>query len=303
MGRILGQLWLALMGFADDLVLLATSMTQAQRMLEELCEALARIGLIVNFGKCSWSIAAPEGGESQIGLKAPGGAGDIAREDDFNLLGSTISSNGEIEADVGRRVQAAWKAFHAHRTRLLRFGVSVTKRIGLLRRVVMPVLLWSTETWPLHDKAVRRIGAAYNYMVRKMLRIRRRPSETWLDWQKRPLRRTAIVVEENGGSAAKALHLRHWRYAGHLARQRCCPELRSILEWRGLEWQRCNRMLPWQWKKVHRKSGQQRLQWETLVDAYAGDCDWSQPWQVVAQDRQTWANLQNSFAEWAIGGL
>ena len=48
-GVTIGVLRLALMGFADDLVLVATLMTQAQLMLVGLCEALARIRLIVNF--------------------------------------------------------------------------------------------------------------------------------------------------------------------------------------------------------------------------------------------------------------
>ncbi|MFM7989083.1 MAG: hypothetical protein ACKPKO_58195, partial [Candidatus Fonsibacter sp.] len=72
------------------------------------------------------------------------------------------------------------------------------------------------------------------------------------------MRKTRQFVEANGGTAAKAIYTRYWRYAGHLARQRNCPELQEIVGWRGLEWQRCNRTLPWQWRKIHRKSGQQR---------------------------------------------
>ncbi|MFM7985620.1 MAG: hypothetical protein ACKPKO_40540 [Candidatus Fonsibacter sp.] len=51
------------------------------------------------------------------------------------------------------------------------------------------------------------------------------------------------------------------------------------------------------------KGGHQRLQWETLVDAYAGECGWTQPWKLVAQNRQIWVDMQDSFADWAIGGL
>ena len=91
-GCLIGPVRLALAGFADDLLLMASSLVQIRDMLKELASELAKIGLLIKFSKCAWAYTAADESDLEAVALSPEGA-PIENCQDFNLFESIVSGS------------------------------------------------------------------------------------------------------------------------------------------------------------------------------------------------------------------
>ena len=105
------------------------------------------------------------------------GDGEVECVDEFIYLGSIISSNGQIDAEVDRRIANASKAFAALRPAVFNDrNLSVNTKRQVYQACVLSVLLYGSECWTLLCRHHNRLNAFHHRCVRNILGITRRRS-------------------------------------------------------------------------------------------------------------------------------
>ena len=160
---------LCVLGYADDLALLASTAEGAQRLVDRLMEAAARVGLMVNTRKTE-VLTVPEDLPANIWCR--GGDGQallLPRCQRFTYLGGLVPS---VLEDLTRRRGLAWAAFRSVRTVLQSDALPDRLRSALFRATVETVLLYNAETWTLTDTLERQLDAAHSSLLRAAYSIR-----------------------------------------------------------------------------------------------------------------------------------
>ena len=94
---------------------------------------------------------------------------------DFTYLGSTLSYNGSLSAELDSRIGKASAAYNKLRPVLNNKKISANTRLRIFHAVVVSTLLFSSETWNLTIREENRLAAFYNRCLRRILCI------TWED--------------------------------------------------------------------------------------------------------------------------
>jgi len=142
------------------------------------------------------------------------GDGEIENVEKFTYLGSLITNNGRMDAEVDRRIASASKAFGA-----LRYAVFKDRHLNTntKRKVygacVLSVLLYSSECWTLLRKHHRKLNALHNRCIRTILGITNQQQ-----WE---LHITSKMIRDLWGdpeTVSGKVTKRRLEWLGHLAR-------------------------------------------------------------------------------------
>ena len=270
--------------FADDLVLLACSFAQMQRMLKQVQMCLAAIGLSLSFRKCS-ILAAPALAKEVIMIDGQ----EIPQVLSFTFLGVLIGFHLSCQAVISSRLAQATNAFWGHFKLLKRPVGSIQKKLHLLNSYV-------TSKWRWMSAAVRPIGA-----VQKTLRILhtsflaalcRYSSDSFtaqtFNWvvRRRAAKMTAQILEHARWESIQAQgFMRFWGHAARIPDSRQSP-LTVVLGVRNEDW-----IADWgdTFKRVRgfwpNASRYLQFVWNEFRQI-------GQPphWNQAAQDRKLWEN-------------
>ncbi|CAE7238934.1 unnamed protein product [Symbiodinium sp. CCMP2592] len=281
-------------GYMDDTYLWSENAKAMQRAITYLEEKLGKKGNVVNVVKTQILCSEPDDTEFCIGgqkVKA-GGATDI-----MNALGSplTFEKSGvtALTADLQARGR---RAFHAHR-RLLCARTPLENRMKMLTTLVRNSATWGCATWPNNAALLRAANACQLGCVRAMIGTKRGATESWAEWQVRTMRMARVALFNSRQERWSTYALRQmWKLHGHAARHP--GPTKDLLLWRNLKW----------WKEVAEPAGcKHGGRFNSSVDiersiSRIGGYDWVD----LAQDRDQWQALQDSFVEefdlpWASG--
>ncbi|CAD7955592.1 unnamed protein product, partial [Amoebophrya sp. A25] len=123
-------------------------------------------------------------------------------------LGSTLTQDGDDEADILSRIERAQKKSGELSRVFAHKNTSRELKTRILRVFVLPVALWGSETWALTN----RTGAALGIWWRKKLR-------SCIGATKADHIRTADLLERTGQEQLSSIvEQRRLRYIGHLVR-------------------------------------------------------------------------------------
>jgi hypothetical protein len=153
---------LLFLAYADDIVLLSSSIQQAQEMLRRLEQAAAAVGLCINFSKTKairLNIDSPE--------KLHTAEGDIEWVETFTYLGAIVP---QFTEDVTRRKSLAWAAL-GRLTSLWKSSASTALKVRLFISLVQPVLLYGADTWSLSPTASARLDQVHSHLLRCALNV------------------------------------------------------------------------------------------------------------------------------------
>jgi len=155
------------LAFADDIVLLAPSISNAQKLLSSLERKALKVGLKINQKKTeyilygSWDI-----NKTHRSIKVK--EGRLNRVEDYKYLGSWILNS---KKDFLIRKELAWKAARS----LFRVWKSNTitraVKIELFLATVESVLLYNATTWTMNDTLNRALDGCYTKLLRYALNI------------------------------------------------------------------------------------------------------------------------------------
>ena len=130
--------------FADDSALVTHSLQSMQDLLTAFAEASKRFGLMINIKKTEVLIQDIHNKKLNSRVVLLNGK-PLAELDKFSYMGSTISNNGTIDAEISRRIQSAASAFGKLRSRLWdQRGIHLKTKTKVYRAIiVIPTLLYS----------------------------------------------------------------------------------------------------------------------------------------------------------------
>ena len=157
--------------FADDLALYAVTRTAFESVCKRFVQVASFYGLTVNLPKTKGvavGAAVGEGDNSPVVVES----GEMEMVRDFTYLGSKLSSDGEITAEVSCKIAKASKAFGCLRVPIfLNRTLSINTKRAVYKAVVIYTLLYGAETWTLKAPDVKRLTTFHNRCVRTILGV------------------------------------------------------------------------------------------------------------------------------------
>ena len=311
--------------FADDILLLATSLADARNMLEDLGEFAAAVGLEIHMGRTKFmsNVEARSGASAANSITVRGHEVEILRfSDATTYLGRKLCFKEFHDTEIKHRIGRGWAKFAIHRKELCQKKYSLRCRLKLFEAVVTPTVLYGSSAWTMNAERARLLRTAQRRMLRTMLGSARRVvdgdgcphdgsdsssddsppgeeedeltdnendkaiTETWVEW----IVRTTRAVEAQLSRAkisdwCVAQCKRKWNFAGHTAR-------RQDGRW-------STRLLSWTGQSLGKRArGRPVTRWGDALDAFC--CDGVSPevgtWTMYAQCRPEWARLSEVFA-------
>ena len=161
--------------FADDVALLAASRAGAGGGgIGAYHSAAAAFGLTVSYSKTKFLVAGHGvTEEDMLPIMTPGGSIECVSV--FAYLGSQISSDGQLDVEVEKRIAAASRAFGALRHAVFRDGALslTTKRFGY-QACVLSVLLYGGECWTPYKRHLVHLDRFHHRCIRTILGLSRR---------------------------------------------------------------------------------------------------------------------------------
>lgn len=264
-GLQFGDLRIASLLFADDVVLMASSACDLQHSLDRLAAECEAAGMKISTTKSEAMTLSRKPVDCPLRV----GNESLAQVKEFKYLGVLFASEGTMEREIGRRIGAAGAVLRSlYRTVVTKRELSRKAKLSIYRSIFVPTLTYGHEGWVMTERTRSRIQAAEMSFLRRVagfsLRDRVRSS----------------VIREGLGLEPLLLCLERsqLRWFGHLVRM---PTGR----------------LPWevfQARPVGRRPrGRPRTRWRDYISTLAWERLGIPPSELVnvAREREVWGPL------------
>ena len=197
--------------YADDADLVSHSQEDMQVIMNLFSKACTSFGLTINLKKTKVMYAPPPGqayNEPDVFVNGQ----RLAVVDTFVYLGSTLSRDGSLDAEISYRVQKASVAFGLLESRVWADrGISRRAKIKVYEACVLTALLYSSETWTTYRRHIRVLERFHQGCLRRILGIK---------WQS-CTPDTAVLESAETCSIEKLLVRNQMRWVGHVLRMGC----------------------------------------------------------------------------------
>jgi hypothetical protein len=159
--------WLTDLDFADDIALLDSKWTGMMDLTGRVEEEAATVGLKINVDKTKVMATGLKGQTQVISI----GGKPVEEVGEFCYLGSVIAGDGSCDKDIRTRLGKANSTFGRLTNIWKNKSLSINIKCRLYEALVMSVLLYGAETWPMTVANMKRLEAAHHRWQRKMLGI------------------------------------------------------------------------------------------------------------------------------------
>eukprot|EP00959_Pyramimonas_sp_CCMP1952_P417000 8736408-Pyramimonas_sp.AAC.1 len=218
------------------------------------------------------------------------------RGEGFKVLGTVLTFDNNAEVELQNRFARSWRAFYKYQHLLCCRKAPLSERLKLLQSLVSTSLFWCCGSWNLTAQQRSEIRGVQQAMLRRMMPLRRWPSETLSNFMHRLGLRVQTVKKTNGFQNWDSIYLqRMFSWAGHVARLRDYDPDRItflVLQYRNFKWIR---------DRARRNGGNQMhgrkvrvWRWEHSVDSFFKGSEW----QHVALCKSSWYERLDSFVQW-----
>lgn len=256
--------------YADDLCFLAESPDDLQQLMSVFHEACRKFGLKISVKKTEVMSVDAHGREA---LTVKLGEDVLKQVDKFRYLGSTITSKCDLDAEVSTRIGAAAAAFGKLNSKVFcSHDLKLATKVSVYMAVVLPNLLYSSETWCVYRHHIRTLDSFHLKCLRTIMKIR---------WSDR-VRNTEVLRRAGVGGIEAYLMRRQLRWCGHVSRmaeERVAKRIffselvegkrkhgGQLLRYKDVQkrhMRRCN-IEPSQWERL----AAQRLEWRGMVNCH-----------------------------------
>ena len=215
---------LSILGYADDLGILSSTMQEGQLMFDNLVRVASQVGLQINVQKTE-VFTIPLNKNIQIFITdKDDNRIALPRCNRFVYLGGLVPSSRD---DFVKRKGLAWGAMNKMRPIFSSTILSDELRSRLFQAIIETVLLYNGDTWTLTSSLEKELDACHSHLLRAAFNIH---------W---PARVTNVALYERAGFVppSQLLCSRRLRLAGHLIRSEdYCPQpAQEVLTWRPTE--------------------------------------------------------------------
>ena len=255
--------------FADDAILISTSRASTHTALTTFAAVATSFGLTVNFIKtkfmaCGVGISDDDRQPLVIGNE------EVLHVDTFVYLGSLVSSNSRVSAEVDRRLASASRCFGMLQCIFNATDLSINTKRLVYNACVLSTLLYGAECWPILRRDEIRLDAFHHRCLRAILGVTR------LDQQARHIRNEDIRQRWGDvGTVTDMLRKRRLQWLGHVARMPA---------------DRLPPQLLFGWLEERRPAHGPRLRWKDRISADLKALS-VRDWFHTAQERQQWREV------------
>nr|XP_049577496.1 glycine receptor subunit alpha-3 isoform X1 [Syngnathus scovelli] len=261
-----GDLSIAFLLFADDVVLLASSGRDLQLSLERFAAECEAVGMRVSTSKSKSMVL------DRKRVECPLRIGDeiLPQVEEFKYLGVLFTSEGRMEREIDRRIGAASAVMRTlYRSVVVKRELSQKAKLSIYPLIYAPILTYGHELWVVTERTRSRIQAAEMSFLRRMSGLSLRD------------RVRSSVIRERLGVESLLLHVERsqMRWLGHLIRMppgrlpgevfRACPAGRRPRGRPRTRWRDYVSQLAWEHLGIPRDEldevAGEREVWESLL--------------------------------------
>ena len=194
--------------FADDCALNAGSEADMQESIDKLASACKSFGLTISIKKTEVLYQPPPGNAfNEPDIVIDGKRLNVVNK--FTYLGSTLSQNVTIDNEVDHRIARASAAFGRLGAKVWnRRGISIETKLKVYKAVVIPTLLYGSESWTVYARHAQKLNHFHTTSLRKILNVR---------WQDK-VPDTEVLRRASSFSIHTILMKCQIRWAGHVVR-------------------------------------------------------------------------------------
>ena len=194
--------------YADDADFVAHTEADMQIILDNFSEACDAFGLKISLKKTKVMFT-PAPGEPYIEPNIAVNATRLDVVDTFVYLGSTLSRDGCLDAEIYARIQKASVAFGKLEKRVWSDrGLTINTKVDVYRTCVLTTLLYAAETWTTHQRHVKILEHFHLKCLRRILNI---------NWQSYTPD-TTVLEKASCPNVESMITAAQLRWAGHLVR-------------------------------------------------------------------------------------
>ena len=173
--------------FADDVMLLTERKEDMEVNLRELKKAMSNWGMKIHWGKTKVMMVSRKGEECKVCVDGE----EIEQVQNMKYLGAILSADGTCEEEIEQRVGAAARVIGAMRKEVLeRKELKKATKMRVYNAIVLPTMLYGSETWTVMKRHESRLGAT------EMAYLRRVEGVTRMDRVRNADVREAVGQEE-----------------------------------------------------------------------------------------------------------
>lgn len=170
----LRPVYLQVLLYADDIILVADRQERLQQAVEEWNEELKLKGMTINTekSKVMW-VSKKDKSEEDLLILCEGKV--LERVESFEYLGSILTSDGRIDQEILHRTKKGMSAyFQICNTIVGKKEISTKTKMQLYTSVISPIVLYGTESLPFQDKHITKMTAVeMRYLRRTVGKTRR----------------------------------------------------------------------------------------------------------------------------------
>lgn len=253
--------------YADDVCLVADSAENLQLYLDNLDESCRKFGLVISVSKTQ-ILKQPARGTSANETAIYLDRKQLEEVQCFRYLGNLIRSDNRLESELSARIASAAAAFGRLNRRVWdSHDLQLQTKLSVYKAIILPLLLYSSETWCLYRGDIRRLDVFHMRCLRSVLRV------TWED----RVPNSEILRRANMTGMECLLMKGQLRWCGHLVRMDDSRLPKSVFYS--------------ELSNGKRRVGGQHLRYKDVLKRHLVSCDIScETWEELAQNRREWRN-------------
>ena len=210
-----GGCGLADLDYADDVLLLTTSLQAAQRGVDAVAEVGKRVGLELNPNKTVWMARGVDDGVLMVAGRPVDSSPSLV------YLGVDVGPDGGMAGELSRHLTAANRSFWGLRRLWRDRGVSVATKARVYSAVVRGTLLYGAESWVLRREDERRVAVFDRSRLRWIAGI----------WRRDEVSNTGLLARVGLEGVENVIVRTTWRWLGHVLRMSEVRWPRRVLLW------------------------------------------------------------------------
>eukprot|EP00973_Karenia_brevis_P001131 154635-Karenia_brevis.AAC.1 len=292
------EYWLGMLSYADGCIFIGRTRSEVITMITDTAGVMAHIGLTFSFKPGKTEIMQLL--QTQT-LHFPIGGNQVSGPVDGNLRVLKIPFNpyGAIECELAARISKLHAAAAEVAPQIYNKKASFVSRLGVLHGAVASAATWAIEVHAPNRSFLEALNVAYINICVKMSGRKFGGDGEWGLWVGGVRGAIKRLVRQNTGDIIDLFFMKHYRFAGHVARNvnsNLCSRLSTC---RGQGFIDGARRARWRHKPAYcRQGGQQlpvydRFLYWYFLEAGMGD------WVGVAGDRSVWKHHESTFMEFA----
>ena len=158
--------------YADDADLVAHTEEEMQKTMDKLSSACTAFGLTISLKK-TYAMYTPPIGLPYVEPNIMVEGKKLKVTDSFVYLGSTLSRDGTLDAEINQRIAKASTAFGKLEKRVWSDrGITKNTKLSIYEACVLTALLYGSETWSTYRRHVKLLERFHQKCIRRILKIR-----------------------------------------------------------------------------------------------------------------------------------